>query len=457
MISQFLKWVASPFQKKETDFLPSAEPVVLLANKHTFSKKVIRLDALKVLYRLQEAGYQAYLVGGGVRDGLLGRHPKDFDVVTNAHPEQVWHLFRNSRMIGRRFRLVHVHFGGHIVEVATFRAKLTESQSLDSNLQRRQEDGMILRDNIYGTLEQDVWRRDFTVNAIYYNIADSSLIDYVGGIEDLKNKVLRLIGNPILRYREDPVRMLRAIRFAAKLQFSLHPETEKPIFELAGLLKNVPSARLYDEYLKLFLSGFAKSSFLLLRQYGLFKILFPQTEKLYTAGNANTAILFIEKALNNTDERIAAHKSVNPIFLLAVFLWYPMTHQMNEMHLPKKSALQALHEASELIFNEQQRAFAIPRRVLHSVKEIWTLQIRLQKPRGHRAHELFMHPRFRAAYDFLMLRKEAGEPLEPLCAWWTEYIASDPSHREKMASDLPVQKKPQRRKRRKKRGSQEKT
>ncbi|MGB5591837.1 MAG: polynucleotide adenylyltransferase PcnB, partial [Gammaproteobacteria bacterium] len=242
---------------------------------HNVSRSQISKNALRVLYRLKDAGYKAFLVGGGVRDLLLGREPKDFDIVTDALPDQVRSLFRNSRLIGRRFRLAHVHFGREIIEVATFRA----AQDADVEDLDRQTDsgGRILRDNVYGDIDEDVWRRDFTCNALYYNIADFSIWDYAGGVQDIEAGTMRLLGEPEARYREDPVRMLRAVRFAAKLGFRIDPASEAPLLELGELLAEVPAARLFDESIKLFLSGHAVQSYELLRRYNLFQHLFPAT------------------------------------------------------------------------------------------------------------------------------------------------------------------------------------
>jgi len=319
MLTKFIRRLgfASPTHHKK-----GLTPAIIPRSEHRVSRSNISKHALKVLYQLKDAGFQAYLVGGGVRDVLLDRHPKDFDVATDAKPEQVQKIFRNCRLIGRRFRLAHIHFGSHIVEVATFRAS-APSQTINPHLVHS-EGGMILRDNVYGTLEEDVLRRDFTVNALYYNIADFSVLDYVGGLKDLKEKTLRMIGDASQRYREDPVRMLRAIRFAAKLGFHIHPESEAPIFELAPLVKQVPSARLFDEYMKLFLSGYAKPSFDLLRHYQLFSVLFPESERCINSKQGEAVLAFISGALKDTDKRVAEDKPVALPFLLAAFLWQPL-------------------------------------------------------------------------------------------------------------------------------------
>lgn len=464
MLAKLLQWLKPAFKRKQEPYVSVG--IVLARSQHKLSRKLISSQALKVLYRLHDAGYQAYLVGGGVRDVLLGYHPKDFDVATNARPEEVYALFRNSRMIGRRFRLVHVHFGAHIVEVATFRSSPSDSEleSNDSNLAKKAASGMILRDNIYGsTLEEDVWRRDFTVNAIYYNIKDYSLIDYVGGLKDLETKTLRLIGDPEQRYREDPLRMLRCVRFAAKLKFHIDKETEAPIYTLGGLIKNVPSARVFDEYLKLFLSGFAFDSFHLLRNVGLFKILFPETDEVLRQNNKlnepEQAWIepFIELALKNTDQRVHEHKSVTPYFLLAVLLWPAVSVTLTLLRKQNKSAFAAIHEASDLVLHQQLNAFSIPRKMSHFLKEIWMLQFRLEKRHKNRVHSLYLHPRFRAAFDFLRLRKEAGDVQAMASSvWWENYNNADEPTQNKMFNEL-TEKKTRHKRHKKRRGFQPET
>ncbi|HET7922506.1 MAG TPA: polynucleotide adenylyltransferase PcnB, partial [Gammaproteobacteria bacterium] len=298
---------------------PVSNPVLIPRAEHAISRANISESALKVLYRLKQAGHEPYLVGGGVRDLLLGREPKDFDVATDASPEQVQALFRNCRLIGRRFRLAHVHFGRDIVEVATFRAAHEERHALAQT-----ENGRILRDNVYGTLEQDAFRRDFTVNALYYDIRDFSIVDYVDGMADLRAGQLRLIGDPDQRYREDPVRMLRAARFAAKLGFRLHADTERPIAALAPLLADIPPARLFEEILKLFLYGFGAQAFEVLRRLGLFAPLFPRTEAALRLEEEGFPHVFISRALASTDARVAQARPVTPAFLFAALLWEPV-------------------------------------------------------------------------------------------------------------------------------------
>jgi len=378
-----------------------------------------------VLYRLRGAGYDAYLVGGGVRDMLLGREPKDFDVATNALPDEVKKLFRNCLLIGRRFRLAHVRFENEIIEVATFRAQGNGENEEDA----RTETGRILRDNVYGTLEEDARRRDFTVNALYYNITDFSVVDYAGGMADLQAGMLRLIGEPEQRYREDPVRMLRAVRFAAKLGFRIHPESEAPIFQLVHLLEDIPSARLFDEILKLFLGGCALQSFELLRHYGLFAHLFPQTEACLAKEQEGFPMTFLVRALRNTDSRIAEGKPVTPAFLYAALLWEPLRQVMEASEEQGMGEVQALQEAAQNVESRQLAHTLLPKRFAVPMREIWALQPRLKRITGLRPIKLVEHPRFRAAYDFMLLRAESGEDLGELTQWWTEFQCLDENER----------------------------
>jgi poly(A) polymerase len=392
------------------------KPQIIPRTEHGVSRSEISENALTVLYRLKNAGYHAYLVGGGVRDILLGLKPKDFDVATDAHPEQVRELFRNCRLIGRRFRLAHVHFGREIIEVSTFRA--SHNDAVDG--EGHEEDGRIIRDNVYGTLGDDVWRRDFTVNALYYNIEDYSIVDYVGGLEDIKNRQLRLIGIPEDRYREDPVRMLRAIRFAIKLDFSIHPVSEQPIRKLAPLLEEIPEARLFEEFLKLFMSGQSEKAYRQLREYGLFAKLFPQTEEFLNSGDEFIHKLLIS-AFSNTDTRLAEDKPVTPAFLLAALLWVPVRDLANDHEGNGLSEMDAIHLASDAVISHQITSTSMPRRLTHMARDMWALQVRLKNIRGKRPLKLLAHQRFRAAYDFLLLRAEAGENVQELASWWTAF------------------------------------
>jgi poly(A) polymerase len=393
-------------------------PRIIPRAEHNISRANISEYALKVLYRLDRAGFKAYLVGGGVRDLLLGREPKDFDVATDARPEQVRELFRNCRLIGRRFRLAHVHYGAEIVEVATFRAH-HEGDPTGGSLNR---DGRILRDNVYGDIDEDAWRRDFTVNALYYNIRDFSVEDFVGGMDDMRNGWIRLIGDPEERYREDAVRMLRAIRFAVKCGFNLEPETERPIASLAPLLGQIPPARLFEEVLKLFLGGYAVQTFEALRHHGLFGYLFPDVEKSLAEEEAGFPKMLLVRALENADARVAEGKPVTPTFLFAAFLWCPMQRVM-EHYAEEGAPLEALLAAGDEAISRQVARVALPRRITQGMRELWELQERLLRSNGRRAQRFVEDPRFRAAYDFLLLRAEAGEPVGEMADWWTEYLA----------------------------------
>ncbi|HEX6929802.1 MAG TPA: polynucleotide adenylyltransferase PcnB [Gammaproteobacteria bacterium] len=385
-----------------------------------------------MLYRLSNAGFQAYLVGGGVRDLLLGREPKDFDVATDALPEEVHDLFRNSRMIGRRFRLVHVRYGREIIEVSTFRALHGEE---DEHSDRHMDDsGRILRDNVFGSLVEDAFRRDFTVNALYYNIADFSIVDHVDGVRDLHDGLLRLIGDPELRFREDPVRMLRAVRFAAKLGFLIEERTAKVIPELSDLLRDIPPARLFEEVLKLFLGGHAAQTFEELLRNDLFRQLFPFTEEALAHEENAFPLTFVAKALENTDLRVAEDRPVTPFFLFAVLLWEPVRRRAEVLESQGSSPVEAMRLAADEICARQQEFVALPRRFSTPMREVWQLQPRFENRTGKRALRLLGHPRFRAAYDFLILRAETGEADPDLAAHWMRLQEVDAHEQQAMLS-----------------------
>ncbi|MFM8341953.1 MAG: polynucleotide adenylyltransferase PcnB, partial [Methylomonas sp.] len=392
------------FSPAEQQAATAGSVKIYTRSEHTISRSQISENALKVLVRLKKAGFEAYLVGGCVRDLLLGREPKDFDVATNASPEQVKQIFRNCRIIGRRFRLAHVFFGREIIEVATFRG----SEPEDSEQQVVHEDGRLLRDNVFGTLEQDVWRRDFTVNALYYNIRDFSVVDYTGGMQDHAAAMLRLIGDPSIRYREDPVRMLRAVRFAAKLGFTLHPDTEAPIHELHPLLKSIPSARLYDEVLKLFLSGYGLQTFEMLRHYGLFGILFPDTERCLQSQQHDFPRMFLIRALENSDRRFNDGKTLTPYFLLAALLWEPLQFAVQKRLAHGEHETLAYQNAANEILTRQIKITAMPRHITQSMRDVWFLQNKFSRTVGVRPYRLLEQAKFRAAFDFLQLRAKTG-------------------------------------------------
>ena len=424
----------------------SVVPVIIPRSEHSISRDQISENALKVLTRLREAGFDSYLVGGCVRDLLLGYEPKDFDVVTNARPEQIRRLFRNARLIGRRFRLAHVRFGREVIEVATYRA-LPPADEEEGPVEKT-DAGRILRDNIYGTLEEDALRRDFTINALYYNSGDFTVTDFVGGLEDLRRGQVRVIGDPETRYREDPVRMLRAVRFAAKLGLQIAPETAEPIARLAPLLQDVPPARMYEEVLKLFHGGCALTTFEQLRHYDLFRPMFPLTDRVLEHEQDGFPAVLIPRALANTDARINEGLPVTPAFLYAVMLWGPVRQRVQGLLEEGLSEPDALRLAAGEAIREQVRHTAIPRRFSMVMREIWFLQNRLHRRGGARAFRLLEHPRFRAAYDFLCLRADVGELPAELCEWWTRFQAVDREQQQAMVRELPATGARRRRKRR---------
>ena len=415
----------------------SVDPTIIPRQKHAISRKQIDNAALDVLYGLKRAGYDSYLVGGCVRDLLLGLEHKDFDVVTNAEPDQIKSVFKKRcRLIGRRFRLAHVRFGRMVIEVATFRGQGDAGGRKDrfgrngkaSGPARQVDDsGRLLRDNVYGTIEEDVWRRDFTINALYYDIKTFSITDYTGGLKDIKKAQIRLIGDPVTRYREDPVRMIRAVRFAAKLGFKIEAKTEKPIVELAPLLQDVSNARMFEEVLKLFHSGQAIEVFEKLRHYDLFVHLFPLTEAMLQQEKDGFPRMLVIEALKSTDHRIGQGKSVNPAFLFAAMLWEPMQQRKQDFLDEGFAHQDALYAAANDVIEQQVQRTAIPKRFTAQIRDIWNLQFRLPKRHGARAQKLREHPRFRAAYDFLGIRVAAGEDdLAKIFDWWTEYQEKSP-------------------------------
>ncbi len=404
---------------------PAPQPTVIPRPGHTISRADISAAALKVLYRLRESGFRACLVGGGVRDLLLGRKPKDFDIATDAHPEQVYNLFRNGRLIGRRFRLVHVQFGKEIIEVATFRGDSMPGDTDKPSSVKLSREGRIIRDNVYGNIEDDAWRRDFTINALYYDINNFAVLDYVGGMADLEAGLIRLIGDPEQRYREDPVRMLRAVRFAARLGFRIDPATETPLYHLGYLLANIPPARLLDEVIKLFAGGYALPIFERLHHYRLFDYLFPETARCLHDQQQPCTEGLLYQALANTDQRVAVHKAIHPSFLFAALLWEPLYAQWQRLLAERLSDYDALQVAADLVIQIQARHVALPRRYSLPMREIWTMQLRLTFITGKRPLRLLDHPRFRAGYDFLLLRAQTDEQAAELAHWWTQFLELD--------------------------------
>jgi len=370
--------------------------------------------------RLRGNGYQAYLVGGAVRDLLLGQHPKDFDVATDATPEAVHALFRNSRIIGRRFRIVHVRFGREIIEVTTFRGHHgSDSNQSSGHHSRQSESGLLLRDNVFGTLEEDAVRRDLTVNALYYDSGNFEVFDHVHGLQDLNNRKICIIGDPAVRYREDPVRMLRVLRFAAKLKFDIEQKTAAAIPQCAALLQEIPSARLFDEFLKLFMAGYAVKTLENLLQYDLLQCLFPSVS--VHLAERSTGLAVIRAAMESTDRRIHQGKPVTPAFILAAILWPVVSSRSRQLQDGGDAPMVAMHKAGQQAVSEAAQTIAIPKRFSQPMKEIWEFQLRLQRRQGRKAAELVDHRRFRAAYDFLLLREQVGEEAPGLGSWWTEF------------------------------------
>jgi len=446
---------------------------IIPRSEHSISRSGISPNALRVLYRLREGGFQAFLVGGCVRDLLLGIEPKDFDVATDALPEDVRKLFRNCRLIGRRFRLAHVYYGRDIIEVATFRAATApppgqealsdpdaedEEESLieredaeltepadaevfgDADTERLfDKTGRIIYDNVYGTVDEDVWRRDFTANALYYNIADFSLWDYVGGAEDIAARRLKLIGDPDTRYREDPVRMLRAARFEAKLGFELDPATAEPLARLRGRLADVPPARLFDETLKLFLNGCGVRGLEVLRRRGLLAALLPTVDAYLESDRGASAEALLVRGLANTDLRVSDGKPVTPSFLFALLLYGPIARLIEAAPPERWHDVATILDACDRAVRDAQKHVLIPRRFSLGLREMFALQPRLEHPRGRRALRVLEHPRFRAAYDLLQLRAQAGLASQERADWWKRLQEVSAAEREQMLAALEGQ------------------
>jgi poly(A) polymerase len=449
---------------------PATAPRIIPRSEHSVSRSHISPNALRVLYRLRDAGFTGFLVGGCVRDLLLGLEPKDFDVATDALPEQVKRLFRNCRLVGRRFRLAHVFFGREIIEVATFRATSAPAQGdeplpaadpedgeaaeldepvpeasdeptgpephEDATVRMFDASGRILRDNVYGTIDEDVWRRDFTANALYYNIADFSIWDYVNGVRDIEAHTLRLIGDPETRFREDPVRMLRAARFEAKLGFQIDPATAAPLGQLRELLAAVPAARLFDETLKLFLTGHGARSFEVLQRRGLLAALLPTVDAYFSSHAGSVVEQLLVQGLKNTDARVLADKPVTPTFLFALLLYGPIAGIIESTPPQRWHEMATILEACDRATREAQSRIAIPKRFALGVREMFALQPRLEHPRGRRALRVLEHPRFRAAYDLLLLRAQFALAPPEMAAWWTRLQEVSAEERGRMADAL---------------------
>ena len=416
------------------------EPQVIPFEQHGVSRDRISNSARKVVAGLQEAGFAAFVVGGAVRDLLLDLEPKDFDVATSATPEEVRGTFRRSRIIGRRFRLVHVMFGSETVEVSTFRG----SAGGEDDDQVRDEHGRILRDNVFGSQAEDAVRRDFTVNALFYDPQTQEVLDYCGGFADLRKRVIRMIGNPAERYREDPIRMLRAVRLAAKVGGHIEAKTREPISTLGSLIQNVPPARLFEEMLKLLLSGHATECLLQLRNEGLHHGTLPMLDVILEQPMGER---FVMLALNKTDERVREDKPVSPGFLFAALLWHEVLAAWKHLEGDGVKPLPALLQAMDNVVSAQVENLAIPRRFTTDMKDLWALQPRLLNRSGRRPYKLLEHPRFRAAYDFLLLRCESGEVDLEVGQWWDRFQHGSDEEREQL---LLPEEGPKRRRRRRK-------
>ena len=403
-------------------------PAKISLDEHQIDSDEIYEHAKFVIDKLLRANYQAYLVGGCVRDLLLGLTPKDFDIATNARPEQICKLFNNSRLIGRRFQIVHVYFGREFIEVSTFRASANQS-----NQHTEYNNGQLVKDNTFGTIEEDAQRRDFTVNALYYDLVNAEVLDFCNGIEDINNKTLRIIGDPHIRYKEDPVRILRALRFKAKLGLDIEEQTANAIEPCGYLLLDVSKARLFDEVIKLFHSGYAASCFYQLEHYDLFKRIFPTPA--HSLNDDKQFRSFIHLAIDNTDQRINLGKSVNPAFIFAVLLWRAYTNQMELCIKDGIPRFESLWEAGRITVANQSMITSIPKRFLITICEIWKLQDRFPRARGKKIFQLLNHPRFRAAYDFMCLRSQAGELDQNEADWWTHIQDIDEDVQRKLVNE----------------------
>jgi len=406
----------------------AAGPVVVTAPKHRIDPALVSNNAVRVTKTLQDAGHKAFIVGGAVRDLLLGVKPKDFDVATDATPEEIQQHFRRARIIGRRFRLVHVMFGSDTIEVSTFRSNQPDDAETDAH-------GRVVRDNVFGSQQDDATRRDFTINALYYDPSNQTVIDYHSGVADIHAKTLRVIGDPAKRFREDPVRMLRAVRFAAKLGFSIDAATGAPIAQLAPLMRNVPPARLFDEMLKLLLCGHALACLTRLRAEGLHHGLLPLLDVVFEQPLGER---FVTLALQSTDLRILRGRPTSPSFLFACLLWHEVLRDWTENETRGEARIPALSTAMDRVLDTQTETLAIQRRFTSDMREIWGLQPRLERRTGRAPYRLLEHPRFRAGYDFLLLRCEAGECDASLGDWWTHFIDADADRRQVLQSELGV-------------------
>ena len=419
--------------------LPSEAQLRVPRGRHGLSRDALSAPAAKVCAALRDAGFEGYVVGGAVRDLLLGIVPKDYDIATNARPEQIKPLFRRALIIGRRFRLVHVMFGSDTIEVSTFRGADPQSAEKD-------EHGRVLRDNVFGSQEEDALRRDFTVNALYFDPVSEEVVDFHGGLADLRKRVLRVIGDPQTRYREDPVRMLRAVRLAAKLGLTLDRETREPIRSMAPLMERVPPARLFDEMLKLLLSGHASACLRQLREVGLHKGLLPLLDVILEQPLGER---FVTLALAQTDERVLAERPVSPAFLFAALLWHEVLAAWKLREKRGERSIPALETAMDEVLDTQCAKLAITRKLTATMREVWAMQPRFEQRSGQRAYRLLELPRFRMAYDFLALRAASGEVPAELEAWWRGFQSADAEARKAMLLPETGPRKRRRRRRKK--------
>ncbi len=418
-----------------------ARPTIHGKDQHRIRREDISRCARRTCEELQRAGHAAFVVGGAVRDLLLGRKPKDFDLATSATPDEVRSVFRRSRIIGRRFQIVHVMCGAETVEVSTFRAHFAREPEAENT----DEHGRMLSDNVFGTQAEDALRRDFTVNALFYDPVKEEVWDYVHGMKDLKAKKLVMIGDAATRYREDPVRMLRAARLAAKLGLEIDAKTRAPIAAHKHLLENVPQARLFEEILKLLLSGNAVECVRVLRELELHHGLLPLLDAALDDAEAGP---FAMAALRATDERLATDKPVSPAFLLAALLWGRVERNLRRFESKGQPTVPALHSAMHEALDVQRDSLAIPRRFDATMKELWLMQPRFLQRGGQRPYRLLEHPRFRAAYDFFALRAASGNAPQEAASWWERFQHAGPDERERMlVSDESGPKKKRRRRR----------
>jgi len=426
MIKTFIRRILGGKAKPAAP-IDHTKPVVLGPKEHGINPALVSANAIRVTQTLQQAGFAAYIVGGAVRDLLLAVKPKDFDIATNATPEQVKRLFRRAFIIGKRFQIVHVMFGQDLLEVTTFRGASSDGSPKD-------EHGRVLRDNTFGEQHEDAIRRDFTINAMYYDPAAQTVFDYHGGIQDIRNKTLRIIGVPEARFREDPVRLLRVVRFAAKLGFSIDPATAAPIAVMASLINNVPAARVFDEMLKLLLSGQALACLQQLRKEGLHHGLLPLLDVVMEQPLGEK---FVRLALASTDQRIKDGKTVSPGFLFASLLWHQVVEKWTAYQAAGEFPIPALHLAADDVLNLQTEKLALQRKIASDMRDIWAMQPRFERRIGKSPYKLLEHPRLRAGYDFLLLRCESGEIDAEIGNWWTDFMAADGQGREALLASKP--------------------